>query len=277
LPSVETAPSLPPAAAPPSGGRALWSIRGLVKSFAGRRVLDSLDFDIYAGECFVILGRSGSGKSVTLRQLNGLDKPDAGAVFFDGVDLAALGEERQLFPLRRRIGMLFQSGALFDSMTVFDNIAFPLREHTRLSAAEIAARVEDKLRLVHLPEIGPQMPSALSGGMRKRAALARALALEPEAMLYDEPTTGLDPMTAAAIGRLIRGIHRHLEVTQVVITHDIALAREVGDRVAYLADGRFRFTGDWAAANRSDDPQLADFLAGRVAQEEDYDGSGPQP
>lgn len=253
--------------------RALWSVRGLVKSFAERRVLDQVDFDVYAGECFVVLGRSGSGKSVTLRQLNGLDRPDAGSVTFDGVELTSLPEQ-QLFPLRRRIGMLFQGGALFDSMTVSDNVAFPLREHTRLSAAEVAARVEEKLRLVHLPDVGSKMPSDLSGGMRKRAALARALALEPEAMLYDEPTTGLDPITAAEIGQLIRRIHRHLQVTQVVITHDIALARQVGDRIAYLAGGRFRFTGDWTAADRCDYPELADFLAGRVAPAADEEPHG---
>jgi phospholipid/cholesterol/gamma-HCH transport system ATP-binding protein len=265
VPSV-TAPGPPPS----SPAAPLFTVRGLTKVFNGRKVLDGIDFEVRRGETFVILGRSGSGKSVTLRQLDGLDKPDAGSVVFDGTDISAL-EERDLFPIRRRIAMLFQGGALFDSMTVFDNVAFPLREHTRMSEAEIAAKVAEKLGLVKLPEVGPKMPSDLSGGMRKRAALARSLALDPAVVLYDEPTTGLDPMTSAAIGHLIRDIHRRLEVTQVVITHDIALARQVGTRLAYLSGGHFRFVGDWAAAERSPDRELADFLAGR---EEDDHGAG---
>jgi phospholipid/cholesterol/gamma-HCH transport system ATP-binding protein len=267
-------PSPPSPPSPPelrtAANEPLFAIRGLTKSFGERKVLDGIDFDILRGETFVILGRSGSGKSVTLRQLNGLDKPDAGKVIFDGRDITALAE-RDLYPVRRRIAMLFQGGALFDSMTISDNVAFPLREHTQLSEAEIAAKVQEKLGLVRLPEAGPKMPSDLSGGMRKRAALARSLALDPEVVLYDEPTTGLDPMTSAAIGHLIRQIHGHLNVTQVVITHDIALARQVGDRIAYLSEGHFRFVGDWAAAERSSDRELGDFLAGRELAEEDGD------
>ena len=255
---------------------ALFTIRGLTKGFAGRKVLDGLDFEILRGETFVILGRSGSGKSVTLRQLNGLDKPDAGSVVFDGTDITGL-EERDLYPLRRRVAMLFQGGALFDSMTVFDNVAFPLREHTHLSEAEIAAKVREKLGLVRLPEAAPKMPSDLSGGMRKRAALARSLALDPEVLLYDEPTTGLDPITSAAIGKLIRQIHRHLDVTQVVITHDLDLAQHVGDRLAYLSEGHFRFLGDWAAAERSSDPELGDMLSGRAWDEEDDHAANARP
>jgi phospholipid/cholesterol/gamma-HCH transport system ATP-binding protein len=266
-------PAQPQAKAEP---QPLFTIRGLTKGFAGRKVLDGLDFEILRGETFVILGRSGSGKSVTLRQLNGLDKPDAGSVVFDGTDISAL-EERDLYPLRRRVAMLFQGGALFDSMTVFDNIAFPLREHTRLSEAEIAAKVREKLGLVGLPEAGPKLPSDLSGGMRKRAALARSLALDPEVLLYDEPTTGLDPITSATIGKLIRQIHRRLDVTQVVITHDLALAQHVGDRLAYLSEGHFRFLGDWAAAERSSDPELGALLSGREWEEEDDHAASAQP
>jgi phospholipid/cholesterol/gamma-HCH transport system ATP-binding protein len=266
--SKPAAASTPAAAPAPASAPDLFIIRGLTKSFAGRKVLDGLDFEIRRGETFLILGRSGSGKSVTLRQLNGLDKPDGGSVVFDGTDITRL-EERDLYPVRRRIAMLFQGGALFDSMTVFDNVAFPLREHTRLSEQEIAAKVQEKLGLVRLPEAGPKMPSDLSGGMRKRAALARSLALDPEVVLYDEPTTGLDPMTSAAIGELIRQIHQRLNVTQVVITHDIPLARHVADRLAYLSGGHFRFIGDWAAAERSSDQEFGDFLAGRVLKEED--------
>jgi phospholipid/cholesterol/gamma-HCH transport system ATP-binding protein len=249
---------------------ALFEIRGLTKRYGSRTVLENLDFDIYKGECLVIMGRSGMGKSVTLRQLNGLEKPDAGRVTFDGTDLTGL-EERELFPLRRRIAMLFQGGALFDSMNIFDNIAFPLREHTDLPESEIAGTVRHKLSLVQLKDVERKMPSDLSGGMKKRAALARSLALDPEVMLFDEPTTGLDPITSATIGKLINSIQKDLGVTSVVITHDVPLARRVGDRIALLADGKFRFVGDWDEAGRSTDPQLSDFLAGREEQEEEQD------
>ena len=247
---------------------ALYEIRGLTKRYGRKLVLDSLDFDIRRGECLVILGRSGSGKSVTLRQLNGLEKPDAGSVVFDGTDLTSL-EERELFTVRRRIGMLFQSGALFDSMNVFENVAFPLREHSRLKPHEIRETVRHKLSLVKLKDVERKMPSDLSGGMRKRVALARSLALEPEMMLFDEPTTGLDPITSATIGKLIKSIQSELGVTSAVVTHDIPLARRVGDRVALLADGKFRFLGDWQEAERSDDPALCDFLSGREEEVEE--------
>ncbi|PYQ66513.1 MAG: ABC transporter ATP-binding protein [Acidobacteria bacterium] len=249
---------------------ALYQIRGLTKRYGTRTVLEDLDFDIYRGECLVILGRSGTGKSVTLRQLNGLEKPEAGSVMFDGTELTQL-EERELFPIRRRIAMLFQGGALFDSMNVFDNVAFPLREHTEKSEAEIAETVRHKLSLVRLKEkdVERKMPSDLSGGMKKRVALARSLALDPEVMLFDEPTTGLDPITSATIGKLINSIQKDLGVTSVVVTHDIALARRVGDRIALLADGRFCFIGGWREAESSNAPRLRDFLAGREEEEEE--------
>jgi phospholipid/cholesterol/gamma-HCH transport system ATP-binding protein len=246
---------------------ALYEVRGLTKSYGDKVVLDHVDFDVARRECLVILGRSGSGKSVTLRQLDGLEPPDEGSIVFDGTDIARL-PERDLYPLRRRVAMLFQSGALFDSMNVFDNIAFPLREHTAGSEEEIAAKVKEKLGLVHLSGVEEKAPSDLSGGMRKRVALARSLALDPEAVLFDEPTTGLDPMTSATIGSLIRSIQQDLGVTAVVVTHDLALAERVGDRLVFLSGGRVGFAGSWDEARASQERQLADFLAGREEEED---------
>jgi phospholipid/cholesterol/gamma-HCH transport system ATP-binding protein len=248
---------------------ALFQVRGLTKTYDGRTVLDHLDFDVLRGECLVILGRSGSGKSVTLRQLNGLEKPEDGTVVFDGTELTAL-RERELFPLRRRIAMLFQSGALFDSMNVLDNVAFPLREHSDLSETEIRDTVQHKLSLVKLRDVEAKMPSELSGGMRKRVALARSLALDPEVMLFDEPTTGLDPVTSATIGTLINSIQKEVGVTSVVVTHDIPLARKVGDRLAFLSGGKFAFFGTWAEADGHQNQEFADFVDGR---EEDIDAA----
>ncbi len=240
----------------------IFRIRGLVKSYGDKRVLDGLSFDIERGECLIILGRSGSGKSVGLRQLNGLERPDQGQVMFDGVDIATL-QERELYPLRRRVTMLFQSGALFDSMNVFDNVAFPLREHTDTSRDELTAKFAEKLSVVRLSGIEELMPSELSGGMKKRVALARALALDPEVVLFDEPTTGLDPITAATIGKLIGSTRDDLGMTCVVVTHDVALARAVGDRIGFLDAGRFRFLGTWREAAESSDSTLHCFLEGR--------------
>lgn len=242
---------------------ALIEVRGLERSYGAKVVLTGVDFDLYRGECLVILGRSGSGKSVALRHLNGLETPDAGSVVFDGVDLSRLSE-RELFPVRRRIAMLFQSGALFDSLTVFENVAFPLRAHTDLDEAGIAATVAEKLAMVKLAGIESKPPSALSGGMRKRVALARSLALDPQVMLYDEPTTGLDPVTSAAVGQLLRRTQERLGVSSVVVTHDLPLARRVGDRVAFLHEGRFRFLGTWGEAEASTDEVFHGFLNGKA-------------
>ena len=245
--------------------RPIFEIRDLAKSYGPKRVLNELSFDIMAGESLVVLGRSGSGKSVLLRQLNGLEKPDAGSVTFDGTVISTLSE-RQLTPVRRRIAMLFQGGALFDSLTIGENVGFPLAEHSKLSAAEIRERAEHKLELVGLTGVIDKMPSALSGGMRKRAALARSLALDPEVILFDEPTTGLDPVSSASIAQLIRDTQRETRTTSVIVTHDLPLARKAGDRLGFLDDGKFRFLGSWQEADSADDPVISGFLAGRVEE-----------
>ena len=265
--------SLPDQSAQPGGTEALYAVRGLCRRFGDRAVLDNLSFDVMRGECLAVLGRSGSGKSLTLRQLNGLDEAEAGAVLFEGTDLVQL-TERQLYPLRRRIAMLFQSAALFDSIDVLENVAFPLREHERLSEEEIRERVAGSLAWVGLSGIEDRMPAALSGGMKKRVALARSLVQEPEVVLFDEPTAGLDPVTSATISSLIRNTQGEFGTTSVVVTHDLRLARDVGDRVALLEGGRFRFIGTWEQAERSTDRALRAFLEGREpAAEEDIDAA----
>jgi len=241
---------------------AIYRVEELTKSYGSNHVLRAVSFHIERGESFIILGRSGSGKSVALRQLNGLETCDSGRIYFDDTLITNL-RERSLYPLRKRVSMLFQSGALFDSMTVLENVAFPLREHSRLPADEIRRLATEKLALVGLTGIEDSMPAKLSGGMRKRVSLARSLALDPEVVLFDEPTTGLDPVTSATIGELIRSTQQRLGMTSVVVTHDIPLARAVGDRIAFLHNGRFRFTGTWDEAAGADDPLLAGFLAGR--------------
>lgn len=245
----------------------LYTVRELVKAYGEKVVLDRVDFEIHRGECLVILGRSGCGKSVTLRQLNGLEEADGGQVVFDGTDLTTLSE-RELFPVRRRVSMLFQGGALFDSMNVLDNVAFPLREHSGLPEEEILRRASQKLAMVRLSGVEDKMPSDLSGGMKKRVALARSLALDPEVVLFDEPTTGLDPVTAATIAELILDVQRELGVTSVVVTHDLGLTRKVGDRIAFLHAGKFRFVGTWEEAVGAQDPVLQGFLAGREESED---------
>ncbi len=240
----------------------IFAVENLSKRYGPKPVLDKISFVVSHGECLTILGRSGSGKSVTLRQLIGLEQPDYGSILFDGREVVGLSE-RELLPIRRRVAMLFQGGALFDSMNVFDNLAFPFREHRKASEDELPEQIRELLAKVHLPGIEERFPSDLSGGMRKRVALARALALEPEVLLFDEPTTGLDPMTSASIGKLILDTWRETGCASIVVTHDLALARLVADRIAFLDQGHLRFVGSFDEADRSTDPLLADFLAGR--------------
>ena len=229
------------------------------KAYGSKQVLRGADVTVFRGEVMVILGGSGSGKSVTLRHMLGLEAPDAGRIIVEEEDITDLPEQ-ELYRVRKKFGMLFQSGALFDSMTVFENVAFPLREHTEMSEEEISRAVNEKLELVTLPNTGHLMPVDLSGGMRKRVGLARSIVLDPKMILYDEPTTGLDPITAQKINELIIDLQSKLNVTSVVVTHDIQSAFSVGDRIAFLNRGVFEWVGSMEKARDADHPVLRDFF-----------------
>ena len=231
----------------------------LFKSYGLKQVLRGASLKVYRGEVLVILGGSGTGKSVTLRHMLGLEVPDSGRVIVEEEDITELPEE-ELYRVRKKFGMLFQSGALFDSMTVFENIAFPLREHTEMSEEEITRAVQEKLELVNLPNSEHLMPVDLSGGMRKRVGLARSIVLDPKVILYDEPTTGLDPITSQTINELIVDLQAKLNVTSVVVTHDIHSAFSVGDRIAFLHQGVFEWIGSMDEARDSENARLRDFL-----------------
>ena len=247
-------------------------LEALHKSFGAKVVLQGVTVGIRRGETMVILGASGSGKSVLLRHIIGLHHPDSGRVWVGEQQVSGCPEE-ELVPVRKQVGMLFQGGALFDSMSVFENVAYALREHTEMTEEEIGERVRDTLRLVELGEesVLTLNPIDLSGGMRKRVALARAIALEPRGILYDEPTTGLDPITANHINRLIHSLQARLGVTSVVVTHDIESAFRVADRIAFLLDGEMRFIGTAAEARRSREPSLRRFLTGGLESGEAED------
>lgn len=232
------------------------------KSFNGLKVLRGLNLTIPQGEITVILGRSGGGKSVLLKHLLGLLLPDEGQVWVDGQELSSL-PERQLFQLRKRFGYLFQNGALFDSLTVGENVAFPLLEHTTWRGLKIKEVVTEKLQQVGLQGIMEKMPGELSGGMRKRVALARALALDPEILLFDEPTTGLDPIMTTTIGELIATTVRRLKVTAVIISHDLGLAFSLADSIAFLHRGRIITHTDPESFRTSPLEPIQQFIAGR--------------
>ncbi|HXG59499.1 MAG TPA: ABC transporter ATP-binding protein [Thermoanaerobaculia bacterium] len=233
--------------------------RDVHKSYGPKHVLRGANLKVYRGEVLVILGGSGSGKSVTLRHMLGLEAPDAGRVLVEDEDITDLPEE-ELYRVRKKFGMLFQSGALFDSMTVFENVAFPLREHTEMPEEQLAQVVQEKLELVHLRGTEHLMPVDLSGGMRKRVGLARSIVLEPKMILYDEPTTGLDPITAQKINEMIVDLQSKLNVTSVVVTHDIQSAFTVGDRIAFLNRGVFEWVGTMEEAREADHPILKEFF-----------------
>lgn len=239
------------------------SLQHLYKSFDGRQVLSDLSIDVARGESLVIVGGSGTGKSVTLKHIIGLLKPDRGAVVIDGQNIAELPPV-ELNRFRRRFGMAFQEGALFDSMTVFENIAFPLRRHTKMSEEEIRARVEECLEQVHLHGVERKRPSELSGGMRRRVGFARAISLKPEILLFDEPTTGLDPVISDVIAELIVEMDETLHTTTVSITHDMKVAFKIADRVAMLHGGRIIEEGTPEEFQRSENPIVRQFVEGRA-------------
>ena len=231
----------------------------LYKAFNAHTVLNGLSLKIPTGKITVILGPSGIGKSVTLKLIIGLMKPDRGRVLVDGTDINAL-DPHELNRFRRHFGMLFQSAALFDSLTVADNVAFPLREHTKKTEAEIKKIVSKKLELVGLPHAQDKFPSELSGGMRKRVGLARAIALEPDIILYDEPTTGLDPLTCNAINELIVTMQKELQTTSVIISHDIESTFQVADKIAMIDHGRIAAAGTPAQLRQSPHEAVQKFL-----------------
>jgi phospholipid/cholesterol/gamma-HCH transport system ATP-binding protein len=240
-------------------GEAIVEFKDVWKRYGNREVLAGVSLRVRKGEVLCILGPSGTGKSVMLRHINGLTKPDEGDVIVFGQSIAPLSEE-ELTPVRQRVAMLFQGGALFDSMNVEQNVGFPLVEHTEKTPAEVAEAVAKKLDLVGLPGTQKKMPSELSGGMKKRVALARSIALEPDMILYDEPTTGLDPVTSEKIAELIADINKRLLTTSIVVTHDIATARTVADRLAFLHQGRIQFKGTFEEAARGGHPVLQEYF-----------------
>lgn len=240
---------------------ALFSLENIHKSFGKHAVLRGVDLDIQKGETLVILGGSGSGKSVTLQLLIGLLQADKGRLLFDGEDITHL-QEKAYFPIRKRVSYLFQGGALFDSMNVYQNLAYPLLEHTKMTHREILPIVRKALDRVELSGIEDKYPSSLSGGMMKRVALARAIINEPEVILYDEPTTGLDPLTTQSINKLIRKLQRNLNITSIVVTHEMSTAFYVADRLAFLEAGEMAFHGTLEEAHNSDHPTLSAFLKG---------------
>lgn len=242
-------------------------VRDLHKSFGALHVLRGVSMDFPRGRTTVVMGPSGCGKSVLLKHLVALERPDQGQVWFHGIRVDER-RERDLVEVRKRIGFLFQQGALFDSLTVGENVAFPLQEHGLSHEGPRDPRVRQTLRMVGLEEKADQMPADLSGGQRKRVALARAIVLRPEVVLYDEPTTGLDPITSDVINELILKLAEELGITSVVVTHDLASAFKVADRMVMLHQGTVRLEGDPSAFRGSSDPVVERFLKGQANPEE---------
>jgi phospholipid/cholesterol/gamma-HCH transport system ATP-binding protein len=251
-------------------GEPLIRFEAVKKRFGPKVIFLDLTLDVLRGETLTIMGASGSGKSVMLKMLIGLIHPDEGRILLDGRDIVGMSDE-ELTEVRRRIAYLFQGAALFDSLTVGENVAYGLREQfwNKMTNAEIDGRVAQALGLVGLPGIQAMRPSDLSGGMKKRVGLARTLALQPEVILYDEPTTGLDPINTARINHLIRGIQRALKLTSIVVTHDMGTAFSVSDRLAMIGKGRILMVGTKEQFRASGTPAVRDFIEGRAPEAED--------
>lgn len=236
-------------------------IRDLKQHFGDREVLRGIDLDIFRGETLVILGGSGEGKSVLLKHLPGLLRPASGSIQVDGVEISQM-KERALSQIRRQMGMMFQGGALFDSLTVAENVAFPLRESGVKKESEIASRVAEALEIVRLPGQEDRFPAELSGGMRKRVALARVIVGKPACVLFDEPHAGLDPITADSIDHLIKDLQENHGMTNVVVTHEMSSVFHIADRVVFLENGLVRWTGTAAGLRETDIPELRAFVEG---------------
>ncbi len=263
MPQLEKTPAVPHE----SIEHPVVELRHVSKSFGKLVVLRDVDLALREGETTAIVGESGAGKSVVLKHIARLLKPDNGEVYFRGQRIDQL-HERDLVDVRTKFGFLFQMGALFDSLTVAENIAFPIVEHTHRQWRDIDRTVKEKLAMVGLDGVREKKPAELSGGQRKRVALARAIAMDPEVILYDEPTTGLDPIRSDVINELIRKLQRELGVTSVVVTHDMASVRKVGDRVIMLHKERFVFDGTPAEMEATDDPRVRQFVEGRASKEQ---------
>lgn len=235
--------------------------RSLAKKIGRQEILRGIDLEVAKGETLVIIGRSGGGKSVLLKHIIGLMKPDIGEIWIDGQNIVGM-KERALASIRQKVGILFQGGALFDSMTVEENIAFPLKEAGVRDRGILRSKVDEMLEVMEMEGEHDKMPVSLSGGMKKRVGLARAIIRRPSCVLYDEPTSGLDPVVADSINRLIRRLQQRFGMTSIVVSHDMKSAMDVGDRIAYLHEGRIYFHGTPAELSQSTDPLIYDFLHG---------------
>ena len=238
------------------------SVSKLTKAIDTQQILRGIDLSVAGGQTLVIIGRSGSGKSVLLKHLIGLMTPTSGEVWIEGRQIVGL-TERQLMPIRKTVGMMFQGGALFDALTVEENVAFPLREAGERNPETIRRKVAESLDVVDLLGHEKKMPVNLSGGMKKRVALARVIVTRPNCILYDEPTAGLDPVVSDSINHLIRRLQKRFGVTSIVVTHDMKCAAYIADRIAYLHEGRFYFDGSPSDLMSSPDPLIQDFIQGR--------------
>jgi phospholipid/cholesterol/gamma-HCH transport system ATP-binding protein len=265
LAMIEAPPSPQSLAEPdlvPGNSSPMIKVCSLKKKIGQQEILCGVDLEIRTGETLVLIGRSGGGKSVLLKHMVGLMEPDAGEIWIQGQNIIGLGE-RRLGAIREKVGILFQGGALFDSMTVEDNIAFPLREAGERDPKVLYSKVSDMLEVMEMEGQEAKMPESLSGGMKKRVGLARAIIRRPSCVLYDEPTAGLDPVVADSINRLIRRLQQRFGMTSLVVTHDMKSAFDLADRIAYLHEGRVYFDGTLSQLQQSTDPLIQDFLLGR--------------